>query len=110
MVLDYLEQQRDAPDQELLDRLNWTDQDLRKFMDRWQGVRDVENAAANPERSREVQDALRSLGLRPPGSTTTQQRDAGDQMRGLQDAGNRRQAPPAYRDAFDAFRRSLSRP
>ena len=49
MVLDYLEDTRDAPDRELLEELNWTEQDLKRFADRWQDVREL-GQAGDPDR------------------------------------------------------------
>ena len=108
MVLDYLETQRDAPDQELLDRMQWSDDDMRQFLDRWKKVRQSDSVEpGGPSAGRDVEDALRSLGLRPPGRATRRSQDGGDGTRGLRDAGNRNPAPPAFRDAFDAFRRGV---
>ncbi|MGB7326551.1 MAG: circumsporozoite protein- membrane associated protein [Rubripirellula sp.] len=110
LVLDYLEQTRDQPDSELLRKLNWTPADLQKFRDRWKGVRDLGDPTGETKSSREIEDALRSLGLRKPGSATTgNARDAADAMRGIRDSGNRKPPPAAYRDAFDAFRRSMGK-
>ncbi|KAA1262165.1 hypothetical protein LF1_47270 [Rubripirellula obstinata] len=110
MVLDYLDQTRDAPDQELLDRLNWTEQDLKQFQDRWKDIGDLD-AAKNkndPAANRATEEALRSLGLRPPSTgknrSTSEQSDS---LKGIRDSGNRRRPPAALRDAFDAFRRQM---
>ncbi len=108
MVLDYLEQQRDAPDRELLEKLDWTEEDLRRFSDRWKHLRD-EGSNRAAEDSRQVEETLRSLGIRPPTRATTQRRDDGDSLRRVRDSGNRQPAPAAYRDAFDSFRRAVGR-
>ena len=69
MVLDYLQETRDKPDTDLLKDLNWTEQDLQRFADRWQKVRDMEKSASPDAANREsVEEALRSLGMRPPSS------------------------------------------
>ena len=111
MVLDYLDQTRDQPDQDLLEQLDWSEADLQRFRDRWQKVRELEKApATDPQAKRKLEDAMRSLGLKPPSNTSnTQTRDAADSLRGIRDSGNRRPPPAEYRDAFDAFRRSLSK-
>ncbi|MDA8744685.1 hypothetical protein N9N28_08640 [Rubripirellula amarantea] len=110
MVLDYLDQTRDQPNQELLDKLNWTEADMQRFRDRWQNIRELEKSPTqNADAKRDLEDALRSLGLKPPSRTSnTQNRDNRDALRGLRDSGNRRPPPAAYRDAFDAFRRALA--
>ena len=109
LVLDYLDETRQNPDPELLDRLKWTEQDLQRFQDRWKDVQpDEPNRNSDLPLSDEMRDALRSLGMRPPNSTKSSNRESADGIRGLRDAGNRRQAPPAIRDAFEAFRRGIS--
>lgn len=108
MVLDYLEKNADQPDPELLDKLDWTPQQLDQFRDRWQSAKDID-AADGPQARQELDDALESLGLRRPGTDRSTQREQADQFRGLNDGGVRRPPPAAHRDAFDRFRRSLSK-
>ncbi|QDT07698.1 hypothetical protein K227x_61260 [Rubripirellula lacrimiformis] len=114
MVLDYLDQTRDQPDRELLDQLDWTESDLKRFRERWNRVRELDpgNDQGNQPGGREMEDALRSLGLRDTNRDAGRSERAGaDSLRGLRDSGNRKPPPAAYRDAFDAFRRSMgSRP
>jgi hypothetical protein len=110
MVLDYLEETRDSPDKDLLDKLNWSEQDLKRFADRWQGMRELPPAdqpggAADSEWT----EALKSLGLRPPSEADGNMRDAASSIRRVRDAGNRKPPPAPYRDAFDAFRRAVGR-
>lgn len=107
MVLDYLDETRDAPDQDLLDELNWSEDDLKRFAERWQKVRQMESAA--PGEKRELEDALKSLGMRDRSGRTTEIREKGDSLRNIRDSGNRKPPPAAYRDAFDAFRRAMGR-
>jgi hypothetical protein len=105
MVLDYLEETRDQVDQDLLDDLNWSKDDLQRFQQRWQKVREMESPRPDAKPNRELADALRSLGLRPDQSPRQMAPQSGDGLQNLRDSGNRRKAPPAFRDAFDAFRR-----
>ena len=110
MVLDYLKQTRDAPDQELMDKLNWTEDDLRRFSDRWQRARELQQANdANADPVADWEETLKSLGLRNPETKTRDSREAADSLRSLRDSGNRKPPPPAHRDAFDAFRRAIGR-
>ncbi len=108
MVLDYLDQQRDQPDAELLKKLNWTEQELRAFQERWQKTRQL-SGGGDGEAGKEFEEALQSLGLRERGPDAVRQRDQADALRSLEDAGTRVPAPPLYRDAFEAFRRSAGR-
>ncbi|MFG0288828.1 MAG: circumsporozoite protein-membrane associated protein [Rhodopirellula sp. JB044] len=110
MVLDYLDETRTDPDPELLERLKWTEQDLRRFRQRWQDIKPIDGAPpTDGPAADEIEEALRSLGMRPPGNTQSNRRDRADDIRGLRDSGNRRPAPANIRDAFDAFRRGISR-
>ncbi len=108
MVLDYLKETRDAPDRELLDKLKWTEDDLRRFSERWQSLREVRDVSPLGE-NREMKEALESLGMRPRGSATSNRSLEQDDLRGLRDSGARQAPPAALRDAFDAFRRAASR-
>ena len=45
-MLDKLKHQQDAPDQELLDRLGWSEQELRDFLSRWDKMK---QAASQPK-------------------------------------------------------------
>ena len=108
LVLDYLDQQRDTPDPELLNRLDWTPDELREFADRWNRIRDLEKSGSGDKST--IEEALRSLGIRKNQTGSIGKlSDTDDALRGLKDAGNRAPAPPVYRDAFDAFRRNVNR-
>ncbi len=109
LVLDYLDQNRDTPDPELLDRLNWTPEELRDFTQRWRQTLQPTDDGGSVD-PRQVEDALKSLGIRKPTDRTIgETRDSADELRGLQDGGNRPPAPSLYRDAFEAFRRGVGR-
>lgn len=109
LVLDYLEETRDAPDRELLDKLNLSEEDLKRFADRWQKIRDVP-PTTDMRTSPDIKDALESLGLQPPrGDGNSRIRESADDLRAIRDAGNRKQPPAAFRDAFDAFRRAMGK-
>ena len=47
MVLEYLKDQQENPDRELMDELGWTQDDLKAFLDRWQSLK--EKAVENPK-------------------------------------------------------------
>jgi hypothetical protein len=108
MVLEYLDQTRDAPDRELLEELNWSEQDLKRFAQRWNNVRSMQQSA-QPGANRDIEEALKSLGMRKPTEATQNRREAADELRGVRDSGNRRPVPAAHRDAFEAFRRAIGK-
>ena len=108
MVLDYLNSQKETPDPELLERLDWTPEELRAFADRWSRIREGDAKSAGDQK--QVEEALRSLGIRAKQDGAIGRRtDQDDTMRGLKDSGNRTPPPPIHRDAFDAFRRNANR-
>ena len=112
LVLDYLDQNRDTPDPELLERLNWTPEELRDFSQRWKQLLKSQESGTtgNAGDAKQVEEALRSLGIRPSNSGPIgESRDRADTMRNLRDSGNRPAAPSIYRDAFEAFRRGVNR-
>lgn len=112
LVLDYLDQNRDTPDPELLDRLNWTPAELNDFTDRWKQLlkSQQDGLPGNAGDAKQVEDTLRSLGIRPPATGPIgESRDRADTLRNLRDSGNRPAAPSIYRDAFEAFRRGVNR-
>ncbi|MEL6898787.1 MAG: hypothetical protein AAFP90_22035, partial [Planctomycetota bacterium] len=104
MVLDYLRQNRDNPDQKMLDELNWTKDDMQRFADRWEKVRDLPQGASETQR-RQANEAMKSLGIRPPRTTSGNRRGTSDGFRGLIDGGNRPAPPASFQDLFNAFRR-----
>lgn len=108
LVLDYLKDQKANPDQELLDRLGWTPDDLRKFLDRWERLKTAADRS-DPNARRELDESLRSLGLRAPKSTQRGAGAAADTARGNRDDGQRTAPPSRYLEQFKAFRKGTSR-
>ena len=93
-------------DQDLLDRLGWTEQDLRRFVARWQSRKQAaqqRGGAANEE----LDEALRSLGWKPGGMGAAQaaQRDAQRDNR----SGFRGAIPAKYRDRLRRYNDGVSR-
>jgi hypothetical protein len=107
MVLQHLKDEAHRPDPELLKRLGWTPEDLAAFLRRWEAL--ARAAEEDPGNRRELDEALRSLGLRDPALRKRSGGNVSDQQRDLRDAGNRSSPPPAYRELFDAFRKGAAR-
>jgi len=106
MVLNRLKDEEHNPDPELLKKLGWSREDMAEFLRRWESLK---QSAETPGGKRELDETLKSLGLRDPklrkqaaGKTTDNQRD-------LRDGGNRTAPPPKYRELFDAFRKGAAR-
>jgi hypothetical protein len=95
-------------DQQLLDQLGWTEQDLRKFVERWQErvkAAEADTPAADPAR-RELDEALRSLGLRR--GPLRQDSLPKDQQRDLRE-GYRGSVPLEYQERLRAYSEGVSR-
>jgi collagen type III alpha len=109
MVLDYLQRQKEQPDSELLRELNWTQDDLNSFLQRWERARELANSP-DPEKRRQWTEQLRSLGLTPPAARARAAEGRNDALRGLEDSGSRVRPPESLRKQFEAFRRAVGSP
>jgi hypothetical protein len=107
MVLRKLKEEEHNPDPELLEKLGWSKEDLAEFLRRWDAL--SKSANETPAGKRELEEALKSLGLRDPANKRRAGGTVSDKQRDLRDAGNRSSAPPRYRDLFDAFRKGAAR-
>ena len=108
LALEALRRQRQQPDPELLKKLHWSEQDLRKFLDRWESAR--EQAMSDPEQQKKFEKELQALGLVPRRGDARQVDRRLDQLRGMRESGVRMPAPENLRRQFDQYRRSLSNP
>jgi hypothetical protein len=110
LVLDKLADQlnRKKVDENLLKDLGWSEADLRKFIERWQARKEAaaRNDAAGEAARRELDDALRSLGLRRGPLQQSKVRD--DTMRDLRE-GYRGPVPPEYQERLRAYNQGVSR-
>jgi hypothetical protein len=108
LALEALRRQREQPDPELMKKLHWSEQDLRKFLDRWESAR--EQAMSDPEQQKKFEKELQALGLVPRRGDARQVDRRVDQLRGMRESGVRMPAPENLRRQFDQYRRSLSNP
>jgi hypothetical protein len=96
------------PDQELLDRLGWTRQDLESFVNRWEEMKRKAGAKGRQAQAArgELDATLRSLGLRPRGTQIKNNLHA-DQTHAVE---GRRSRPPAeYAEQYRVYTQGLSR-
>jgi hypothetical protein len=109
LALEYIEDQvnKGRPNQELLDRLGWTRQDLEQFLRRWQKMKaDAKEAGPSAQQARqELDDALKSLGLRPARSSIQGGRVKDDTIR--QTESIRSTPPPAWRELTQEYTKSI---
>ena len=107
MILDYIDRQRDQPDPELLKRLNWSEDDFRKFVDRWRLAK--EQAQTDPNKRAELEATLRNLGLGGTGRKVNRLTDRNDGLQGMQEEGGRLRPPESVRESFEAFRKAAGK-
>jgi hypothetical protein len=108
LVLEHLSDQQQEPDPELLKSLDWTAEELRAFLDRWEALkRGAREDAGNADG--ELEDALRSLGLRDSGPGRRRSNGDNDAYRGLRDDGARSRPPASIWEQFNAYRKGAAR-
>lgn len=107
LVLERLEKQlkEREVDRRLLDKLGWSEQDLRRFVDRWRS-RQQKAAQRGAQGEAELDRALRSLGLGQQGASKTRAVTE-DQLRDLRQ-GARTKTPSRWRAAQERYNRSLN--
>jgi hypothetical protein len=113
LALEYLKDQlaQEEPDQELLDRLGWSREDMQRFVDRWDELhqRAHEPGAAGDEAQRELDDRLESLGLRPQGTELAGDRVTDETSRDTVRESRRSDPPPEYAEQQRAYLRSRAK-
>ena len=106
-MLDQLEDQKYDPDQELLDQMNWNQQDLDKFLKEWQKMK-ANAEAGNPKAKQDYSQRLESLGITPK----TRSRKANvkkDKEFRLNENGAVDQVPREYLEKFNSFLKRRNR-
>ncbi len=110
LVLEKLADQlnRKRVDERMLKELGWSEDDLRAFVERWQRRKDAARNAdpAADAARRELDDALRSLGLRR--GTLRQNKATEDRQRDLRE-GYRGPVPLEYQERLRAYNQGISR-
>ena len=107
MVLQKLSDQQSDPDPELLEKMNWTKQDLENFVQRWKEMKRAAQAGDATAKNK-YQKSLKSLGIRPKGTrrSVTQNQD---DVNGLSEDSAINRPPPESEPDFNSFIRDLNR-
>jgi hypothetical protein len=107
LVLDRLANQLDrkSADRALLEKLGWTEDDLRRFVERW-NARKQAAGQGDPERAAELDEALRSLGLADERPLVTGPLER-DKQRDFRERA-RTAVPPALRERLEAYNRGVT--
>jgi hypothetical protein len=103
----YLKDQAADPDDELLQRMNWTENDLRDFLKRWEEMAKAAETGT-PQAQKRFNNALKGLGLVPQnGQRNIRGSDKRQENISEGTAVNR---PPAeLAEEYQSFLRSLNR-
>ncbi|HEX5445419.1 MAG TPA: hypothetical protein VFW87_16455, partial [Pirellulales bacterium] len=105
LVLDKLQDQvaNNKVDPELLEKLKWTPEDMQRFLRQWRQLKQAaDESGPRSDAARELDEALRSLGLRPRGSSLEGAPQGGKTMSGLRES-QRTAPPPEYREQYREF-------
>jgi hypothetical protein len=100
LAIEHLRSAVEAGRSDVLDRLGWTREQARAFLERWEKMRRMAETE-DPVQRGEFERAVRSLGLRPDGVKSS--RDVPSDVRGGQAEGRRSRPPSEYREQFKAY-------
>jgi hypothetical protein len=94
----------------LLKDLGWSRDDLQKFVSRWEQMRrDSKATGAKGETARrELDDTLKSLGLRPRATSLKENSARDDAVRGMRET-RRSSPPPEYAEQVKAYTHGTAR-
>jgi len=107
LVLEYLKDQQHDPDPELLKESGLSAEQLREMVSRYERLK--RNAETSAEGQRDLEEALRSLGLNPrSGRSARQYRRPERLIEGVSNAGTRSQPPAGLLDKFNAFKKGTA--
>ena len=109
LVLEYLRDQKNKPDRKLLDKLGWDQEDVQKFVRRWDEMkRKAGNDGVQPGTGqKELDDVLRGMGLQAPQKQLRTASDRKDAQRNDRNTGRRTRVPANQRDWFHAFQKAM---
>jgi len=105
LILNRLDDQlkKQEVDKSLLEKLGWTQDELRRFVDRWKNLQSkADSKAGSPAEKNELNDALRSLGLQRNRRTGFKSKTNKDELRDLQDS-FRGQVPLEFQEQVRSY-------
>lgn len=109
LVLEYLKDQKERPNQELLEKLGWDKDDVAKFLQRWAELKKQASGRGDKgkEGKRQLNDILRGMGLQSPANAVRRSSEQDDAQRNDRNSGRRTKVPAELLDPFRAFQRAL---
>lgn len=108
LVLEHLRNQANNPDPKLLEQMNWTEQDLKDFLARWEEMKRKAQSGSDQDR-KHYEDALRSLGLRPESVRRNILKSQRDKLNRLSEDGAVNRAPAELAEEFNSFLKNRNR-
>lgn len=109
LILNKLDEQlkKQTVDQNLLDKLGWTQDELRRFVNRWKNLKTEADQPGATGADEAFSDALRSLGLKRQGRTQFNSKLKQDKLRDLRDA-YRSKVPLEYQEQIRSYLRGTT--
>jgi hypothetical protein len=100
---------KDKPDPELMEKLEWTREDIERFVQQWDRLKKSadESGPQGQAARQDLDDALRSLGLRPRGASLSGGQKRDDRVR-LRE-GRRIAPPPEYQEQWKEFSKATAK-
>ena len=108
LVLDYLKDQANKADPDLLNQMNWTEQDLRDFLARWEEMK-ARAETGDPTQKKRYEDALRSLDLRTETTRKNTLKSRRDKLTNLSEDGTVNRPPAELAEQFNTFMKNRNR-
>ena len=108
LILNRLREQQYNPDPKLLEQMNWSADDLRRFVKRWEQLK--AESKSNDKGKQDYLNALESLGTSPRTPESRRiRRDNLDQLHGLSEDSAVSRPPAKFEDKFKSFLRERNR-
>jgi hypothetical protein len=109
LALEHLADQTAKDHSKLLDRLGWTRKEAEDFIRQWETMRKAagQTGPEGKTAKAELDEALRSLGLRPRGTELKSDRSQVDKLQHLKDAGHFA-PPPEMIEQFRAYTQGVA--
>jgi collagen type III alpha len=107
LILKRLDEQKYEPDPKLLEQMNWTPEDLKQFLNRWEEMKKAAESG-DPNGKRRYNQMLRSLDFRASSEKRTV-RQSRENIEGLNQDSAVIQPPPEFAPDFNATLRELNR-
>ncbi len=109
LALEHLRDQMQQDQSELLDRLGWTPDEAQRFIDKWQRMKDLaaRKSSGGKAARKKLEEAIRSLGLRPRGTELGGGKTDTDDLRQMRE-GSHHPVPSKLSDLLRAYSKGIA--